>query len=195
LFAGTSTGVYRSTNNGTNWFTASNGLPTANVYAFATSGINLFAATDNGVYSSLNNGSSWVSVSAGLLTPRILSLVATATHAIAGSQGGGVWRRPVNEVILDVKETGVPLAFALEQNYPNPFNPATRIPFSVRGSGFVSLKVYDILGREVRTIVNENLQSGSYEVTFNAEGLASGVYFYRLQAGNYAETRRMMLAK
>jgi hypothetical protein len=89
----------------------------------------------------------------------------------------------------------VPAEFVLEQNYPNPFNPATRIPFAVRGSGFVSLKVYDVLGREVRTLVNENLPPGSYEVTFDAEGLASGVYIYRLTAGEFRASRRMMLVR
>jgi subtilisin-like proprotein convertase family protein len=95
-----------------------------------------------------------------------------------------------------------PAAFSLFQNYPNPFNPSTHIPFSVRGSGFVedgsnvvTLKVYDMLGREVRTLVNENLQPGSYAVTFDASGLASGLYLYRLQAGAFAETKKMILMR
>jgi hypothetical protein len=89
----------------------------------------------------------------------------------------------------------VPQEFRLFQNYPNPFNPATRISFAVRGSGFVSLKVYDILGREVRTLVNANLQPGSYEVTFNAAHLASGVYYYRLTAGTSSDTKKLILLK
>jgi hypothetical protein len=102
-----------------------------------------------------------------------------------------------------------PSEFVLEQNYPNPFNPATRISFSVRGSGFeengsgfkvqgsefTSLKVYDILGREVRTLVYENLQPGRYEVTFDAGGLTSGVYLYRLQSVNFVQTRKLMLLR
>jgi hypothetical protein len=99
-------------------------------------------------------------------------------------------------------DEGAPRVFQLQQNYPNPFNPATHIPFSVRGSGFegsgsefTSLKVYDILGREVRTLVNENLQPGSYEVTFDASGLPSGVYLYRLTAGGFTATKQMLLLK
>ncbi len=97
----------------------------------------------------------------------------------------------------------VPRGFALLQNYPNPFNPSTRIPFSVGGSSgsaspatwFVSLKVYDILGREVRTLVNENLQSGNYQVTFDAGTLASGVYIYRLTAGSFVAARKLIVLK
>jgi len=85
--------------------------------------------------------------------------------------------------------------FQLQQNYPNPFNPSTHIRFSVQGSGFVTLKVYDILGREVRALVNDKLQPGSYEVTFDAEGLASGVYVYRLTAGEFTQTKRMVLMR
>lgn len=91
--------------------------------------------------------------------------------------------------------TLVPTTFQLHQNYPNPFNPSTRIPFSVQVAGFTSLKVYDVLGREVATLVNENLQPGSYEVTFQADGLTSGVYLYRFQSGNFTAARTLLLLK
>lgn len=94
-----------------------------------------------------------------------------------------------------------PRTATLFQNYPNPFNPTTRIKFTLSSQerdgvrSPVTLKVYDILGREVRTLVNENLQAGSYEVTFDAEGLASGVYFYRLETGVFIETKRLVLLR
>ncbi|HXF99336.1 MAG TPA: T9SS type A sorting domain-containing protein [Bacteroidota bacterium] len=95
---------------------------------------------------------------------------------------------------VSVKENErMPEGFSLQQNYPNPFNPATHIPFTIQVSGFTSLKVYDVLGREVATLVNGNLQAGSYEITFNADGLASGVYLYRLQAGKFVQTRKLVL--
>lgn len=90
---------------------------------------------------------------------------------------------------------GVPSQFSLSQNYPNPFNPTTTIEFSVPGSVFVSLKVYDVLGREVRTLVNAVKKMGSYEVRFDASGLSSGVYFYRIQAGAYTVVKKMLLVK
>jgi len=85
--------------------------------------------------------------------------------------------------------------FSLEQNYPNPFNPSTSIKFTVPSSEFVSLKVYDVLGNEVTTLVNEQKAPGVYEVRFDAGDLSSGVYIYKLQAGNFTQTRKLMLMK
>jgi len=90
---------------------------------------------------------------------------------------------------------GKPEEFRLAQNYPNPFNPATNISYTLPSAQTVTLKVYDLLGREVATLVNGRQSAGNYVVQFNASSLASGVYFYRLQAGSFAETRKMMLLK
>ena len=89
----------------------------------------------------------------------------------------------------------VPIRFNLEQNYPNPFNPATTIRFSIPGSGFVSLKVYDILGREVQTLVNENKTAGSYAVQFNGQRYVSGVYIYRVEYNGMAVVKKMVMLK
>lgn len=86
-------------------------------------------------------------------------------------------------------------AFHLAQNYPNPFNPATKIDYTVEKAGTVSIKVYNSLGQEVATLLNENLQPGSYQVAFNGSKLASGVYLYKMIAGGFSETRKMVLAK
>jgi hypothetical protein len=92
-------------------------------------------------------------------------------------------------------QTARPQSFVLSQNYPNPFNPTTDLQFSVLDPQFTSLKVYDPVGREVATLVNEMLRPGTYKATFDATGLASGVYYYRLRAGEFAETRRMVLLR
>jgi hypothetical protein len=93
----------------------------------------------------------------------------------------------------------LPTSFALEQNYPNPFNPVTGIRYQVSGvsgqSSVVSLKVYDLLGREVAVLVNERKNAGTYEVQFDGSKLASGVYFYRIQAGTFVQTRKLVLMK
>ncbi len=86
-------------------------------------------------------------------------------------------------------------SFNLDQNYPNPFNPTTRISYSIQKAGLVTLKIYDILGREVETLINDFQQPNSYSVSFNASGLASGIYLYKLKAGDFVQTRKMMLLK
>jgi hypothetical protein len=89
----------------------------------------------------------------------------------------------------------IPVRFALAQNYPNPFNPSTTISFSLPSSSFVTLKISDVLGMEVATVANEELSAGDYSRTWNAGAMPSGMYFYRLQAGANAETKRMLLLK
>ncbi len=92
-------------------------------------------------------------------------------------------------------DAGLPKTFALEQNYPNPFNPTTIINYQLPTASTVSLKIYDVLGKEVATLVNARQEAGSYNFTFNASNLASGIYFYRLQAGSFVQTKKMMLVK
>jgi hypothetical protein len=85
--------------------------------------------------------------------------------------------------------------YHLYQNYPNPFNPTTKINYQIPELSFVTLKVYDVLGSEVTTLVNEEKSVGSYEVDFDATSLPSGIYFFRLQAGPFVETKKMILVK
>jgi hypothetical protein len=94
-----------------------------------------------------------------------------------------------------ILQYALPTEFKLEQNYPNPFNPETRIRYQVSSISPVTLKIYDILGNEVTTLVNEQKELGYYEVDFNASQFASGVYIYRLQAGSYVSTKKMMVLK
>ena len=88
-----------------------------------------------------------------------------------------------------------PMTFTLHQNYPNPFNPSTHITFSLKHSSVVTLKVFDGAGREVRTLVSATLVAGTYDVTFDASGLASGEYLYTLSSGGSRQTKNMMLLK
>jgi hypothetical protein len=89
----------------------------------------------------------------------------------------------------------IPTEYSLKQNYPNPFNPTTQIRYSIVNGGIVTLKVFDLLGREVATLVNEEKPAGTYQVEFNAKGLASGIYFYTLVSGNFAATKKLILLK
>jgi len=92
-------------------------------------------------------------------------------------------------------ENAFPLSFSLSHNYPNPFNPTTTINYQIPEQSFVTLKVYDVLGSEIETLVDQEKPKGNYEVEFNATNLSSGVYFYRLRAGDFVETKKMVLMK
>jgi dipeptidyl aminopeptidase/acylaminoacyl peptidase len=96
---------------------------------------------------------------------------------------------------LQLLRDELPATFRLKQNYPNPFNPETTIKFQIPDAGVVTLKVYNALGREVATLVNEELKPGSHEATFDGSGLAGGVYYYRLQIGEFGETKTMAVVK
>ncbi|MBS1492727.1 MAG: T9SS type A sorting domain-containing protein [Bacteroidetes bacterium] len=122
---------------------------------------------------------------------------------MASGSSGDAWNYANNFVInivpptSIVKNTETVENYKLSQNYPNPFNPTTKINFSVPKSGFVTLKLYDNLGREVADLVNGNLSQGSYEVTMDASTyeLTSGMYYYRLEANGFSESKKMILAK
>ena len=97
--------------------------------------------------------------------------------------------------IDDNNPLGAPVQFQLYNNYPNPFNPATKINYQLPELSFVTVKVYDVLGSEIATLVNEEKPAGSYEVELDAMGLTSGIYFYTLAAGSFRETKKMVLMK
>lgn len=111
---------------------------------------------------------------------------------------GGIFKTALDTTLVGVEDENVntiPENFRLDQNYPNPFNPATAIRYSVPSSEFITLKVYDILGKEVAILVNEEKASGSYEIMFDAANIPSGIYFYQLKAGSFIKTKKMILMK
>jgi hypothetical protein len=135
----------------------------------------------------------------------VYSLALNNAYIFAGTEEG-IWRLwyPEPGAITGIKSPQeVPSGFVLEQNYPNPFNPSTiikyNLPSSLQGgeSGvrLVTLKIYNLLGKKLATLVNEQQAPGNYEVKFNGSNLASGVYIYRLQAGNFVSTKKLMLLK
>jgi len=96
---------------------------------------------------------------------------------------------------VEKEENILPSEYSLSQNYPNTFNPTTKIRYEIPEGSFITIKVYDVLGREISTLLNEEKPAGSYEVEFEASQLTSGIYFYRLQAGSFVETKKMVLMK
>jgi hypothetical protein len=102
-----------------------------------------------------------------------------------------------NMIITGIEDNQsiLPSVYRLNQNYPNPFNPSTIINYQIPEQGFVTIKVYDILGKEIKTLVNENKPVGSYNIRFNASDLSSGIYIYQIRVNNFVQSRKMMLMK
>ncbi len=125
----------------------------------------------------------------------VYSLALNNAYIFAGTEDG-IWRLSYPRATTKVEPSqGVPAGFVLEQNYPNPFNPSTVIGYRVPTKSTVVLKVVDILGREMATLVDQVQHAGTYDVRFDGSNLPSGVYFYRLQAGSYSATKKLLLLK
>jgi len=196
LFAGTyGDGIFLSTNNGTSWSAVNSGLTlqAQDIRSFAVSGTNIFAGTDDGVYLSTNNGSSW----SQLTGTHVTSFAINGPNLFVGTIGFGVWRRPLSEMITTVKtyDNDLPMHFSLSQNYPNPFNPNTTIEFSLPTTGYITLKVIDLLGNEIRILSEGRREAGEYTLMWNAGDLPSGVYFYRMQVGTFSETKKLIVLR
>jgi hypothetical protein len=123
----------------------------------------------------------------------------TYPYIIRATAGLLFWFGIETDLIVGIEDenihTSIPSKFTLNQNYPNPFNPTTSIQYAVSNGQFVSLKVYDVLGTEIATLVNEEKTVGTYEVKWNAIGVPSGVYFYQLKTDGYVETKKMIMLK
>jgi len=219
LYAGMRQGEYLTTNQGANWTPLNfpTTQPNTVISAFAPDTNALFCsttvtfpneteATNGGVFVSLDNGDDWKSGNAILARPTTSSMVCVVNHLFpfgtnlyAGTNGFGVWEGNIYQMIADdaVKTTKseLPTEFSLLQNYPNPFNPETIINYQLPANTLVTLKVFDELGRLVRTLIDDRQSAGTHSITFNASNLATGVYFYRLIAGSYAQTKKLMLLK
>jgi len=191
-------GLLRSSDDGNTWLNNARGLlPDCDIYDFAITGSNVFAGTSRGMFLSTDLGLNWTNVSTKELNMGIRSLAIFGSDLVAGTAGAGVWKRPLSEMIAvsNVSERLLTLDYKLEQNYPNPFNPITVINYSVPKTCFVTLRVYDVLGKEIRTLVNEEKHAGYYNIEFTAGNLTSGIYFYQLKADEYTITKKMILLK
>jgi len=194
--AGGSGKTYRTTNGGTNWIAG----PTLGASIWGMD----FANAQNGIavggsgytYMTTDGGVTWNA------PPRITFNQLNAVHF--NDDGNYAWTvgnlgllLQYDNPLVNVTQTGtvVPEKFMLGQNYPNPFNPSTVINYNLPKAGYVSLKVYDMMGREAANLVNENQIAGSYSVSFNASKLSSGVYYYKIETEGFTETKKMMLVK
>ncbi len=194
-------GIARTTDGGTNW--TYQDIETSDGYFYAIR----FRDSLHGVITSLDScyitedgGTSWRPIPLPPVSNffAALDLTASGTVTIAGQYGAILQAdvpRTTSVEIMQGPSDGIPIVSALLQNYPNPFNPTTAISYQLSVVSNVELRVFDLLGREVAVLVNKVLPAGRYVVTWNADGLASGVYLYRLQAGEHVETRKLVLLR
>jgi photosystem II stability/assembly factor-like uncharacterized protein len=204
VFGGFGTGhVYKSTNAGINWVNISGNLPDVPHQCVVIDPLypqNVYVGNDLGVYVTTNSGANWYEFRSGMPYALVfdLTIVYPNRHIRATTHGNGVYERSLvqNPVGLVSQHNEIPKEFGLSQNYPNPFNPSTNIKFAVSKESNVAIKVYDINGREIFTLVNEKLKAGSYSLKWDASVYSSGVYFYRMtSSAGFNETRKMILVK
>ncbi|MBI5401839.1 MAG: T9SS type A sorting domain-containing protein [Ignavibacteriae bacterium] len=193
--------ILKTTNGGTNWYKTNTVAYGGKKIYYKNINNNeqlwIIGANGSILYSG-NLGNSWQSVtfnSGHFYEDLTFSGNNQTGIHIVGNNGMIIYSGNAGGVNIKKESSVNPQCFTLYQNYPNPFNPNTVIKYSLEKSGFVSLKVYDIMGKEMKILVNENKNIGDYEVNFHSENLASGIYFYRIKSGNFSETKCMLLIK
>jgi len=218
FFNTTNGGCWVTTNAGSSWVIKNGGFsPTApgslirSCLINPTNNLEMYIGGDpttappGGVWRTTDGGNSWADFNGGsmpannpvrALAFRVSDLTLFAgVGAASGTATGQIHEYTFPPLGVSGQNNGVPKEFALKQNYPNPFNPGTVIEYSIPKQAFVTVKVFDMLGREMKTLVNESKNAGSYALNFDASSLSSGVYFYKIIAGDFTATKKMMLVK
>lgn len=197
LFAGTENGLFRTANDSSSWARVNESLINVPVYTLAANETAVFAGTREGVFVSADEGESWAAINEGLSDFDIRALALHGDYLFVGTSRSGVWRFPLEELILvqekqPVAEAALAILF---QNHPNPIQETTTIGFYLPAASRVSLKVFDVSGREVATLLSGEFTAGTHSREWGAAGLPNGVYFYCLQAGAYKETKKLVVLR
>ncbi|MBI3194839.1 MAG: T9SS type A sorting domain-containing protein [Ignavibacteriae bacterium] len=193
IYMNTLLSCLRSTDDGAAWSSVSLGW-FEQLWVMKISGNTLLFGTPAGLYKSTDNGGTWRNHKDGLMWTQIGYLATDPSGYIYAGTSSGLYKsdQPIINAVSEI-DGEIPTTFSLEQNYPNPFNPTTNFGFQITNFGLVTLKIIDVLGREVATLVNEELYPGTYQTAWNAKGQASGMYFYRLNTGDFSETKQMLI--
>jgi photosystem II stability/assembly factor-like uncharacterized protein len=196
IFAGSNFKIHSSSDNGLTWNYLFNGLPNGFDYYLAGASGKIYTLTNGttgaALFVSDNNGATWNYVN-NINTIYVYEIEAVGDNLYAATETG-LYYIPLSAVSVDDKPYSAN-DFKLYQNYPNPFNPNTKISWHSPIASWQTLKVYDLLGNLITVLIDEYKPAGSYTVSFNASELASGMYFYKLQIGNYSDTRKMLLLR
>lgn len=197
IFAGSNFKIHSSSDNGLTWNYLFDGLPNGFDYYLAGASGKIYALTNGtsgaALFISDNNGASWNYLN-NLITPYVYRIEVIEDKLFAAAETG-LYYLPLSAVGVDDPNNENPEDFFLYSNIPNPFNASTTIKYQVPFQANVSLKIYDILGTEVATLLDEQMPAGRYEARFTDINLTSGTYFYTLRTGNYTQTKKMILLK
>lgn len=197
IFAGTDIGVYFSANRGDSWQLMIKGMTDLTIRSLATSGNDIFACTYSGIFQSSDSGANWRLVNEEFTDPNPWAIGVHGQYLFVAGIMGNFARRPLSEMIttVDYAHSNPIEDFSLAQNYPNPFNSSTTFEFMVPRTDYVTLSIHDLLGREITRIKNEKMNPGKYSLLWQAEDIASGVYYYRLGVGHFIKTKKLVLLR
>ncbi len=189
--------MYRTTDRGNTIEEINNGITNLNAYTIKVIDFNeVYVGDYNKLYLTTNNGGLWHTIPGPSNANGIRTIEKVGDGYLVIAATNGIYRNSTVLSIDDPNNVNIyPEKFYLSQNYPNPFNPMTSIQYTVGSPQYVTLKIYDVLGKEIATLVNEEKSAGNYETEFNASHLASGIYYYQLRAGDYVETKKMIYLK
>ncbi len=194
---GGNTLLQSTTNSGTNWNTVTPPGTVNTIFGITGTGTaNYWVTRAGNIYQTTNTGASWTNpvISGSGIFQHITKSRTGSPYLYACRSNGTIAKYGGPSVgITSISE--IADQFSLSQNYPNPFNPVTKITFAVPVSGLVTLKVFDMTGKEIATLVNAQMNNGNYSVDFNAANLSSGIYLYTIKSGNFTDTKKMMLVK
>ncbi len=184
-------GIQKTTNAGVSWFSSYNNTMKDLYFINANTG---YAVGGDGIVMTNNAGANWTVQNSSFNDLRSIMFYGTYSGYAVGNLGVVVKTTNGGIGITNIS-TEIPASFSLSQNYPNPFNPSTKFKVDIVKLSNVTIKVFDVLGREIAILVNQQLNAGTYEVNWNASTSPSGVYFYRLVTEGYSETKKMVLTK
>ncbi len=200
--------VFRTTNKGVNWTNISGDLPNVpmgDLVPHPTTPTILYLGTEFGCYRTTNGGANWHRWNNGMPESNIVTelnyidsmSVRNKFYVVAATFGRSFWIREIggDDPVSINKNTEFPKHYALNQNYPNPFNPLTVISYELPVNSFVLIKIYDAIGRDLETLVNGKINAGLHQIEWNALNYPSGVYYYKLIASEFTETKKMILIK
>lgn len=192
LYSGGNGTLFKSTNNGDNWTQENITGPVSSLIE-NQSGRIFVSIYGAGIF--FKEGDSWTNINHNLDNVNVNTLCLNSAGQLLAGTTTGVYRTNASVIGISNLNQINPSQINLCQNYPNPFNPITYLEFGISNMQFVSLKVNDALGNEVVVLVNEKKEPGNYKVEFDGSNLASGIYYYKLSASEFSETKKMMLLK